>query len=80
MNAPEAAAAMGFHAPTGMQAGAVPTLRELGLPALGAALPPGGERAAWAVLDGFLAGRGRDYRRAMSSPLTATEGCSRLRD
>lgn len=78
MNAPEAAAAVGYHAPAGMQAGAVPKLRDLGLPALGAPLPPGGERAAWAVLDGFLAGRGRDYRRAMSSPLTATEGCSRL--
>jgi len=56
----------------------VPTLRELGLPALGAALPPGGERAAWATLDSFLGGRGRDYRRAMSSPLTAADGCSRL--
>jgi deoxyribodipyrimidine photo-lyase len=78
MNAPEAAAASGYHAPVGMQACAVPTLRDLGLPALDAPLPPGGERAAWAVPDGFLAGRGRDYRRALSSPLTATEGCSRL--
>jgi deoxyribodipyrimidine photo-lyase len=53
-------------------------LRELGLPALGAALPAGGERAAWATLDSFLEGRGRDYRRAMSSPITAAEACSRL--
>jgi deoxyribodipyrimidine photo-lyase len=56
----------------------VPTLRELGLPALSAAWPAGGERAAWATLDSFLDGRGGDYRRAMSSPLSATEGCSRL--
>lgn len=78
MNAPEAPAAHGFKAAAGMEPSAVPTLRELDLPALVAPLPPGGERAAWATLNGFLAGRGRDYRRAMSSPLTATEGCSRL--
>jgi deoxyribodipyrimidine photo-lyase len=78
MNAPEAAAVRGFKAAPGLDAGAVPTLRELGLPALGAALPPGGERAAWATLDSFLGGRGRNYRRAMSSPLTAAQGCSRL--
>ena len=78
MNAPEAPAAGGFRAATGLQACAVPTLRGLGLPALGAPLPSGGERAAWATLDGFFAGRGRNYRRAMSSPLTATDGCSRL--
>jgi deoxyribodipyrimidine photo-lyase len=41
-------------------------------------LPPGGERAAWATLESFLGCRGRDYRRAMSSPLTAPESCSRL--
>ena len=78
MGGPEAPAAGGVGMATGLQAGAVPTLRELGLPDLGAALPTGGERAAWATLDSFLDGRGRDYRRAMSSPLTATEGCSRL--
>jgi len=78
MEAPEAPLASGFRAATGLTASAVPTLRELGLSAVGAALPPGGERAAWATLDSFLAGRGRDYRRAMSSPLTAPEACSRL--
>jgi deoxyribodipyrimidine photo-lyase len=78
MNAPEAPAALGFQAPAGFRAGPLPTLRDLGLPALATALPSGGERAAWATLDGFLAGRGRDYRRALSSPLTAAEGCSRL--
>ena len=78
MNAPEAAPAKGFRGATGLGSCAVPTLRDLGLPALDAALPSGGERAAWATLDSFLDGRGRDYRRAMSSPLTATDGCSRL--
>ena len=78
MNAPEAMAARGFNAASGLASTAVPTLGELGLPALAAALPAGGERAAWATLDSFLDGRGRDYRRAMSSPLSAAEGCSRL--
>jgi deoxyribodipyrimidine photo-lyase len=78
MNAPESAAAHGFRGATGLESCAVPTLRDLDLPALGAALPSGGERAAWAALDSFLDGRGRDYRRTMSSPLTATDGCSRL--
>ena len=78
MNAPEAPAAGGFRAATGPSASSVPTLRELGLPALGAPLPPVGERAAWATLSSFLDGRGRDYRRAMSSPLSAADGCSRL--
>jgi deoxyribodipyrimidine photo-lyase len=76
--APEALGARGISVSTGLRASALPTLRELGLPALGAALPAGGERAAWATLDSFLEGRGRDYRRAMSSPLTAADGCSRL--
>ncbi len=81
MNAPESPArlaARGINATKGLAASPLPTMRELGLPALGAALPPAGERAAWATLHSFLAGRGRDYRRAMSSPLTATDTCSRL--
>lgn len=78
MDAPEAPTVGGFKGAVGMEAATVPTLRDLGLPALDATLPAGGERAAWATLDSFLGGRGRDYRRAMSSPLTAAEGCSRL--
>jgi deoxyribodipyrimidine photo-lyase len=78
MDAPEGPTALGFRGATRLVACTVPTLRELGLPALSAALPSGGERAAWATLDGFLDGRGRDYRRTMSSPLTASDGCSRL--
>jgi deoxyribodipyrimidine photo-lyase len=78
MNAAPAQPATGFKAARGLPHGAVPTLRQLGLPALCAPAPPGGERAAWATLDSFLSGRGRNYRRAMSSPLSAAEGCSRL--
>jgi deoxyribodipyrimidine photo-lyase len=78
MNAPEARQALRFKAPPGLQPGGVPTLRDLGLPAPGVSLPAAGERAAWATLESFLDGRGRDYRRALSSPLTAAEGCSRL--
>ena len=76
---PEAPAIRGFSAAPGLSASAPPGLRELGLPALGAALPPGGERVASATRDSFLDGRGRDDRRAMSGPRTATECCSRLR-
>ena len=75
---PEAQAIRGFSAAPGLSASAPPGLRELGLPE-GAALPPVGERVAWATRHSFLDGRGRDDRRAMSSPRTATEGCSRLR-
>ncbi|MCP5271700.1 MAG: deoxyribodipyrimidine photo-lyase [Burkholderiaceae bacterium] len=41
-------------------------------------LPAAGEAAARALLDDFVAGRARGYRRALSSPLTAADGCSRL--
>ncbi len=39
---------------------------------------PGGETAARDTLESFLAGRGADYRRAMSSPVTGWDACSRL--
>ncbi len=56
---------------------ALPSLRDLDLPAVE---PPtaAGERAAWATLASFLAARGRGYRRHLSSPLAAADGCSRL--
>ncbi|EKV32051.1 Deoxyribodipyrimidine photolyase [Caenispirillum salinarum AK4] len=38
----------------------------------------GGRTAGLALLEGFLAGRGADYRRGMASPLTAPDACSRL--
>jgi deoxyribodipyrimidine photo-lyase len=38
----------------------------------------GGESTAINTLDAFLAGRGREYRSAMSSPLTGWQACSRI--
>jgi deoxyribodipyrimidine photo-lyase len=43
-----------------------------------AEVPLPGERAGLQVLDDFLGGRGRGYRRSLSSPLTAETGCSRI--
>ena len=56
----------------------LPTLAELGLAPSGKSLQPAGEQAATRVLEDFLGQRGHDYRRALSSPLTAADGCSRL--
>ncbi|WP_298916051.1 FAD-binding domain-containing protein [uncultured Algimonas sp.] len=39
---------------------------------------PGGRKPALDLLDGFLNARGRRYRTAMSSPVTAFDECSRL--
>jgi len=57
---------------------ALSTLAALGLPPHGKALQAAGETAAHAVLQDFLHRRGHDYRRALSSPLSAETGCSRL--
>ena len=58
--------------------GELPTLAALGVALSIQTVQPGGERAARAELEDFLQRRGHDYRRAISSPLTAVEGCSRL--
>jgi deoxyribodipyrimidine photo-lyase len=78
MNAPEVPQVAGFRRIVGVQPDPLPSLRDLGVSAPSLSQPPAGERAAWATVDSFLAGRGRDYRRAMSSPITAADGCSRL--
>jgi deoxyribodipyrimidine photo-lyase len=41
-------------------------------------LQPPGRAAALSLLDSFLDGRGAEYRRGMSSPITAARVCSRL--
>ncbi len=38
----------------------------------------GGRRAGLALLDSFFGARGRDYRRAMATPVEAFDACSRL--
>jgi deoxyribodipyrimidine photo-lyase len=81
MNAPAVELSGGFKAaPMAALAAAqeLPTLRDLGLSMPLAPQPNAGEAAAWATLNSFLAGRGRGYRRAMSSPLSAADHCSRL--
>ncbi|WP_425257116.1 deoxyribodipyrimidine photo-lyase/cryptochrome family protein [Rubrivivax sp. RP6-9] len=79
MDAPEVAQPVGYAGAAfdPLELHALPTLHSLGLPA-SRPLPPAGEAAAWRTLHSFLAGRGRDYRRALSSPITAPDGCSRL--
>lgn len=78
MEAPQAQRVDGFAGIAGLAGEPLPTLRGLGLAEPAVPPVPAGERAAWTTLEGFLAGRGRDYRRSLSSPLTAPGACSRL--
>ncbi len=58
---------------------ALPTPETLGLSNVGAIEPQSGTRqAALGLVDSFLDGRGMDYRRGMSSPLSGATCCSRL--
>lgn len=57
----------------------LPTDADLGLSADGCDAPqPGTRAAALDLLHSFLDGRGADYRRGMSSPLSGESCCSRL--
>jgi deoxyribodipyrimidine photo-lyase len=56
----------------------LPSLASLGLAPHGKTLQTAGEKAARRTLKSFLQVRGYDYRKALSSPLTAADGCSRL--
>lgn len=58
--------------------GAIPDAAALGLAPDACEVQPGGRAAALATLGGFLTERGRDYRRAMASPVTGFDACSRL--
>ena len=68
----------GFVAATSLDQPDLPTLACLGLLPHNKSLQPAGERAARRTLKSFLQVRGYDYRKALSSPLSAEEGCSRL--
>jgi deoxyribodipyrimidine photo-lyase len=58
---------------------AIPSADALGLGDDGCADPQSGTRqSGLALIESFLAGRGADYRRGMSSPLLAEHCCSRL--
>jgi len=78
MDAPPATLQGGFAGARIEPDAALPTLASLGVATPPRPLPPAGETAAHEVLSSFLEGRGRGYRRALSSPLTAADGCSRL--
>ena len=77
MNAAELPAPAGF-AGAALAITDLPTPATLGVAPHGKSIQSAGEVAAWAVLDGFVQSRARGYRRALSSPLTAEGGCSRL--
>jgi len=65
--------------PTDFDWGRMPTGEELGLaPTRKTNLQVGGESKANETLDSFLTVRGFNYRKGMSSPVTAPENCSRL--
>lgn len=78
MGAPRLAAPQGLRAPEVIE-GALPAepLDWAAADGLVEAQPPG-RAEGLALLDSFLAGRGADYRRGMSSPLSAAGACSRL--
>jgi deoxyribodipyrimidine photo-lyase len=78
MDAPILAAEGGFAGALGAALEDLPSLQALCLQPDAKAVQAGSEAHAWAELGDFLDGRGRDYRRAMSSPLTAADACSRL--
>ena len=68
----------GFNPAVALDQPALPTLAALGLEPHGKTLQAAGEKAARRTLASFLQVRGYDYRKALSSPLSAEEGCSRL--
>ncbi|WPB84620.1 FAD-binding domain-containing protein [Sediminicoccus rosea] len=79
MGAPVLAPPRGLMAPAGIIEGALPEQPFDWNPEDGLVeAQPAGRAAALALLEGFLAGRGADYRRGMSSPLSAPLACSRL--
>ena len=66
-------------APLDVDAGAIPTARDIGLPPDPCpGRQTGGRTAALACRDSFLHERGETYRKDMSSPLAGARACSRL--
>jgi deoxyribodipyrimidine photo-lyase len=78
MNAPLLATPDGFSGAPGLALQDLPTLAQLGIAPQHRALPHAGEAAAHDTLHSFLHERGANYRKDLSSPLTADTGCSRL--
>ena len=79
MRAPLAATPRRVQPVPEVELGPIPFHRDLGLTAsTRIEMQPGGEQEAQRVLASFLSTRGAGYQRAMSSPLSAWETCSRL--
>jgi deoxyribodipyrimidine photo-lyase len=78
MDAPLHLLQAGFRAASSLAQPDLPTLADLGFAAHGKSLQAAGEKAARRLLKSFLQERGFDYRKALSSPLSAQDGCSRL--
>ncbi|MEI6028104.1 MAG: FAD-binding domain-containing protein [Betaproteobacteria bacterium] len=78
MDAPQLRPVTGLACPPGLAVNTLPSLAELGMPPHNKHLQAAGERAGHQTLDSFLRHRGCNYRRSLSSPLTAEESCSRL--
>ena len=75
----EAQTAAPWLKPIGIEPGAIPEARDLGLapdPCAGRQI--GGRSRGEALLHSFLHERGKPYRKAMSSPLEGAAACSRL--
>jgi deoxyribodipyrimidine photo-lyase len=68
-----------LSAVAGVKSQGIPTAYDLGLPGDGCLNPQAGTRQnALTLMNSFFAGRGANYRRAMSSPLEGEHACSRL--
>ncbi len=78
MDAPLCLLEGGFTAAVTLDQPDLPALASLGLLPHGKSLQAAGEKAARHTLKSFLQVRAYDYRKALSSPLTAEDGCSRL--
>ncbi len=78
MDAPLVLPATAFNAAVSLAQPDLPTLASLGLAPHGKTLQAAGEKAAHQTLDSFLQSRGHNYRKSISSPLSAEDGCSRL--
>ena len=78
MDAPLHLLGGGFNPAVALDQPELPTLASLGLAPHEKTMQAAGEKAARSTLKSFLQVRGYDYRKALSSPLTAEDGCSRL--
>ena len=67
-----------FNAAVSLAQPDLPTLASLGFAPHGKTLQTAGEKAAHQTLQSFLQSRGHHYRKTISSPLSAEDGCSRL--